>query len=102
MTFFYMIYLPPEIVNYIFMFIQDPTNKLMKYVIKDCYEEDYDPFADMYNDDGEIHWYDNYCFEYSFIEWYFYIEKIIFIKGKKKRNINILQNLFLLVTKNFI
>ena len=63
-----MIYLPPEIVNYIFMFMQGPTNKLMKYIIEDCYEEDYDPYTAEF-------WYDNYCFEYSFIEWYFLYRK---------------------------
>lgn len=71
-----MIYLPPEIVNYIFMFMQGPTNKLMKYVIEDCYEEDYDPYTAEF-------WYDNYCFEYSFIEWYFLYRKNHIYKRKK-------------------
>jgi hypothetical protein len=36
----------------------------IKYLIHDCYEEDYNPYnAEMY--------YDNYCYEYTFIEWYF-------------------------------
>lgn len=36
----------------------------MKYLVEECYEEDYNPFfAEDY--------YDNYCFEYSFSEWYF-------------------------------
>jgi len=56
-----MIFLPTEIVNYIFLFVQSPTNKLIKYIIQDCYEEDYDPYTAEY-----LH--DNYCFEYSFIE----------------------------------
>ncbi len=39
-------------------------NHFMKYLIHDCYEEDYDPlFADF--------WYDNHCFSYSFCQWYF-------------------------------
>jgi hypothetical protein len=63
-----MFYLPPEIVNYIFLFVQSPTNKLMKYVIEDCYEEDYDPFTAEF-----LH--DNYCFDYSFKEWYFLYRK---------------------------
>ena len=50
------IYLPNEIINLIFSFIQRPlTNKIMKYVIKDCYEEDFDPYTAEY-------WFDNYCF----------------------------------------
>ena len=36
----------------------------IKYLIKECYEEDYDPYyADF--------WYDNYCYQYTFSEWYF-------------------------------
>ena len=39
-------------------------NVYMKYLIKECYEEDYDPvYAET--------WLDNYCFEYTFVEWYF-------------------------------
>lgn len=63
-----MVYLPSEILNYIFLFVQSPTNQLMKYVICDCYEEYYDPYTAEY-----IH--DNYCFEYSFKEWYFLYRK---------------------------
>ena len=72
-----MMYLPPEIVNYIFLFVQGPTNKLMKYVIEDCYEEDYDPYTAEY-----LH--DNFCFEYSFIEWYFLYRKNHIYKRKKE------------------
>lgn len=43
-----MIRLPLEIINYIFLFIESPTNKLMKYVIEDCYKEDYDPYTAEY------------------------------------------------------
>ena len=40
-------------------------NVYMKYLIKECYEEDYDPvYAET--------WLDNYCFEYTFVEWYFF------------------------------
>lgn len=72
-----MKYLPAEIVNYIFLFVQGPTNKLMKYVIEDCYEEDYDPYTAEY-----LH--DNFCFEYSFIEWYFLYRKNYIYKRKKE------------------
>ena len=36
----------------------------MKYLIQECYEEDYYPFYAEF-------WYDNYCYEYTFVEWYF-------------------------------
>ena len=43
-------------------------NHFMKYLIHDCYEEDYDPlFAEF--------WYDNYCYTFSFCEWYFLYRK---------------------------
>ena len=43
-------------------------NHFMKYLIHDCYEEDYDPlFAEF--------WYDNYCYTFSFCEWYFLFRK---------------------------
>jgi hypothetical protein len=71
------IQLPNEILNLIFSFIQRPlTNKIMKYVIEDCYEEDYDPYTAEY-------WYENYCFEYSFKEWYFLYRKNYIYKRKK-------------------
>lgn len=68
-----MIYLPNEIINLILSFVERPqTNNFIKYVIKDCYEEDYCPYT-------AEHWYDNYCFEYSFKEWYFlYIKNYIY------------------------
>jgi len=58
-----MVYIPPEILNIIISFVErPPTNKLMKYVINDCYKEDYDPYY-------AKTWFDNYCFNYTFIEW---------------------------------
>jgi hypothetical protein len=36
----------------------------MKYLVEECYEEDYNPYT------AET-WRDNYCHEYSFAEWYF-------------------------------
>lgn len=40
----------------------------IKYLIEDCYEEDYNP-------DLAQTWRDNYCFQYSFKEWYFKYRK---------------------------
>lgn len=42
--------------------------KYMKYLIEDCYEEDHNPFT------SET-WRDNYCYEYTFSEWYFMYRK---------------------------
>ena len=36
----------------------------IKYLIIDCYEEDYDAYY------AET-WRDNYCYDYTFKEWYF-------------------------------
>jgi len=45
-----------------------PLSRYIKYIIEDCYEEDYDPyFAET--------WRDNYCYEYTFVEWYFLYRK---------------------------
>ena len=64
-----MIYLPNEIINKIFSFLERPaTNKIMNYVIEDCYKKDYCPYIAEY-------WYDNFCFHYSFTEWYFLYRK---------------------------
>jgi hypothetical protein len=46
----------------------NPITSYIKYLILECYEEDYDP----YNSDM---WYDNYCYEYTFVEWYFLYRK---------------------------
>jgi hypothetical protein len=40
----------------------------IKYLISDCYEEDYDPFY-------AKNWLDNYKYEYTFAEWYFFYRK---------------------------
>ena len=73
-----MVYIPVEILNIIFSYVVRPqTNKLMKYVINDCYEEDYDPY---YTETL----YDNYCFNYTFKEWYFLYRKWWVQKRLKK------------------
>lgn len=60
-----MIYLPYEIQNIIFSFSQrPPTNTMIKYLIHECYKEDYDPYYYEYADDM-------YCYSYSFQQWYF-------------------------------
>ena len=45
-----------------------PNSHYFKYLIDECYEEDYDPFYAEY-------WYDNYCYNYTFAEWYFLYRK---------------------------
>ncbi len=70
-------YLPPEIINIIFSFVERPqTNKLMKYIIKECYEEDYDPY---YSETI----YDDYRYQYNFKEWYFLYRLWWILKNKK-------------------
>ena len=47
------------------------TNKIMHYInylFEDCYLEDYNPFYAEF-------WYDNYCYAYTFSEWYFLYRK---------------------------
>ena len=79
-----MVYLCNDLLNIIFSFVQrPPTNTMIKYVIEDCYENDYDPYADLYNHDGELHWYDDFCFQYSFVEWYFLYRKNYICNFKK-------------------
>ena len=52
-------------------------NSCMNCLIHNCYEEDYDPlFAEF--------WYDNYCYTFSFSEWYFLFRKKLAIKNKYK------------------
>ena len=71
-----MVYLPNEILNIIFSFVERPqTNKLIKYVIEDCYEEDYDTYN--YEDI-----YDDYRYHYTFKEWYFLYRKWFVLKQK--------------------
>lgn len=75
-----MVNLPNEIINLILSFVKRPaTNKIMNYVIEDCYKEDYCPYTAEY-------WYDNYCFEYSFTEWYFLYRKSYLCRIKKYRH----------------
>jgi hypothetical protein len=57
------------IINYIsiFYFVKSSlfiTEKIIKYLIEDYYEEDYNPYT-------AENWQDNYCFQYSFTEWYY-------------------------------
>ena len=43
-------------------------NNYINYLFEDCYLEDYNPFYA----EG---WYDNYCYDYTFSEWYFLLRK---------------------------
>lgn len=54
-----------------------PFVSYLKYLIIDCYEEDYDPYYAEY-------WYDNYCYEYTFVEWYFLYRRFKLRKNKSK------------------
>jgi hypothetical protein len=45
-------------------------NKYLTYLIEDCYKEDYNPYIAEY-------WYDNYCYNQTFCEWYFSHRKIL-------------------------
>ncbi len=65
-----MVYFPNEILNIIFSYTERPKQaKKMKYLIEDCYKNDYNPYI-------AENWYDNYCFEYTFYEWYFLLYRI--------------------------
>jgi hypothetical protein len=60
-----MVYLPNEIINIILSYVERPKcSKMIKYLIEDCYEEDYNPYT-------AENWQDNYCFYFSFNEWYY-------------------------------
>ena len=60
-----MVYLPNEILDIIFSYVERPKHtKIIKYLIDDCYEKDYNPYT-------AKKWHDNYCFRYSFYEWYY-------------------------------
>ncbi len=52
-------------------------SQILNYVIHDCYEEDYCPYTAEYYSD-------NFCFTFTFIEWYFRYRKINI--NKKNRN----------------
>ena len=43
-------------------------NNYINYLFEDCYLEDYNPFYA----EG---WYDNYCYDHTFSEWYFLLRK---------------------------
>jgi hypothetical protein len=43
-------------------------NDYIKYLFEDCYQEDYNPFY-------AESWCDNYCYDYTFSEWYFLLRK---------------------------
>jgi hypothetical protein len=54
----------------------------MKYLFEDCYQEDYNPF---YTES----WRDNYCYDYTFSEWYFlYRKRLNYNCSKSKTKIN--------------
>lgn len=60
-----MVYLPNEILNIVFGYVERPKHSMMiKYLINDCYENDYNPYT-------AENWNDNYCFQYTFCEWYY-------------------------------
>jgi hypothetical protein len=47
------------------------TNQIrhyINYLFDECYQEDYNPFYAEF-------WYDNYCYHYTFSEWYFLLRK---------------------------
>lgn len=72
-----MRYLPDEIINIILSYVERPkTAKLIKYLIEECYYEDYNPYV-------AEHYGDNYCFNYSFQEWYFLYRYHFKLGGKK-------------------
>jgi hypothetical protein len=50
------------------MAVIHPFTSYLKYLIHECYEEDYDPYY-------AENWLDNYCYEYTFAEWYFLYRK---------------------------
>ena len=57
-------------------------HNIMKYVINDCYKEDYDRYT-------AEDYYDNYCFQYTFSEWYFlYRKRLNYNSSKSKTKIN--------------
>jgi hypothetical protein len=57
-------------------------NHYINYLFEDCYLEDYNPFYA----EG---WYDNYCYDYTFSEWYFLLRKRLnYNSSKNKIKIN--------------
>ena len=61
------------------------TNKIIHYInylFEYCYLEDYNPFYAEF-------WYDNYCYDYTFSEWYFlYRKRNNYNSSKSKTKIN--------------
>ena len=61
------------------------TNKIIHYInylFEDCYLEDYNPFYAEF-------WYENYCYDYTFSEWYFlYRKRNNYNSSKSKTKIN--------------
>jgi hypothetical protein len=53
-------------------------NDYIKYLFEECYQEDYNPFYA----EG---WYDNYCYDYTFSEWYFLLRKRLNYSPSKTR-----------------
>ena len=78
-----MPYLSNEIINIILSYVVRPYHrKIIKYLIEECYEEDYNPYlAENYKD--------NYCFEYSFYEWYYLYRKQFNLGGSRNNKKNI-------------
>lgn len=62
-----MLNLPFEIINLILSFRENhPLSNMINYLIKNFYEKDFNPIIAEY-------WFDNYCYHYSFSQWYFYV-----------------------------
>jgi hypothetical protein len=55
-----------KIITYIIL--MHPIAFYIKYLIEECYEEDYDPYY-------AENWLDNYCYTYTFVEWYFFYRR---------------------------
>jgi|LakMenE18May11ns_1017448.scaffolds.fasta_scaffold9760205_1 hypothetical protein len=53
-------------------------NDYIKYLFEDCYQEDYNPFY-------AESWCDNYCYDYTFSEWYFLLRKRLNYNSSKSR-----------------
>jgi len=59
--------LPFEIINIILSFREKHfLSNIINNLIKNFYEKDFDPNYAEY-------WFDNYCYHYSFSQWYFYV-----------------------------
>ena len=56
-----------------------PVSSYLHYLITDCYEEDYDSMYAEY-------WYDNFCFHFTFSEWYFLYRKRFQLHKTKKNH----------------